>query len=155
HREWRISLMQYIIDADGEIQLRPKEAKPKLHVEEVVLYPELTIEQAEEKWRDKSSKRWMGKNLDESCVIYRPEVSTFYHTLDGQAKLLFLRDGLEQDAYDKADASVREIKYTPAVHSRRAALKGSPGGEALFGFNDQLQVIGRTRQKHPEWTAPS
>jgi len=52
--------MQRTIDEDSEIQLRPKEAKPKLHVEEVVLHPELTIEQAEEKWRDKSSKRWMG-----------------------------------------------------------------------------------------------
>jgi hypothetical protein len=150
--------MQHIIEElDGEIQLdlRPREAKPKVLVEEVVLHPELTLEQAEEKWRDKNSKRWLGQNLDKSCVKYHPEVSTFYRTPDGQAKLLFLRGVLEQDAYNRAHESVQQIKYTPAANSRRAALKGSPGGDALFGYNDQLQVIGRRRQKHPEWTAPS
>jgi len=103
-----------------------------VHIEEVVLLPELSLEQAEE--------RWLNKHLDESCVKYRPEVSTFFRTPDGQAKLLFLRDGLDSDAYNKAYASgVKEIKYTPASHSRRAALKGSPGGEALFGCIVWLQ----------------
>jgi hypothetical protein len=153
-------MMQPIIeDLDGEIQLdlRPKEAKPKVFVEEVVLRPELTLEQAEEKWRDKNSKRWLGQNLDKSIVKYRPEVSTFYRTPDWHAKLLLLRGVLDADFYAKAYERVRQIKYTPAANSKRAALKGSPGGEALFGFNDQMQVIAhlRLRQKYPEWTAPS
>src|ERR1017187_5397858 len=115
----------------------------------VVLHPELTLEQAEEKWRDKNSKRWLGQNLDKSIVKYRPEVSTFYRTPDWHAKLLLLRGVLDADFYAKAYERVRQIKYTPAANSKRAALKGSPGGEALFGFNDQMQVIAhlRLRQK--------
>lgn len=140
-------MTQNIIDLEDDIELPPKEAKPKLHIEEVVLHPELSLAAAE--------KKWLNKHLDESCAEYRPKVSTFYRTPDGQAKLLLLRGVLDPDTYAKAYERLQQVKYTPAANSRRAALKGSPGGDALFGVNDQLQVIGKRRQSYPQWTAPS
>ena len=136
-------------DDDAPVDTGPKEAKPKLHVEEVVLRPELSLDQAEDKW--------LNQRLDDSCVKHRPEVSTCYRTPDGKAKLIFLRDVLDPDIYARAYEHVRNIKYTPASNSRRAALKDSPGGDALFGYKDELQLLPHSgrRQTYPEWTAPS
>lgn len=136
-------------DDDIPLDIGRKEARPKLHVEEVVLQPELSQDQAEAKW--------LNQRLDDSWVKHRPEASTCYRTPDGVVKLIFLRDVLDPDIYARAHEHLRKIKYTPASNSRRAALKGSPGGDALFGYKDELQLLpnlGR-RQTYPELTAPS
>ena len=137
--------------AEGEdLEIKPKQPRVKVPVEEVILRPELSLNEAEE--------RWLNKRFDRTHTFkYRPELSTFYRTENGEAELLFLRNALDPDAYNKGYDQVRDHRiYTPASHSKRAALKGSPGGDCLFGYNDQLKPdsTGR-RQTHPQLTAKS
>jgi hypothetical protein len=137
--------------AEGEdLEIKPKQPRVKLPVEEVILRPDLSLKEAEDKW--------LNQRFDRAHIFkYRPEASTFYRTENGEAKLLFLRDVLDGDIYNKAYDQVRDHRiYTPASNSQRAALKDSPGGDCLFGYNDQLKPdsTGR-RQKYPEWTAKS
>jgi len=128
----------------------PKEPRPKVPVEEVEIHPELTRKEAEAKW-EKPNLR-----LDRKCLKYPiPEESTFYRTPDGKAKILFLKGVLDPNYYRKAHDGVQQIKYKPAKNSQRKCLKGSPGGDILFGYNDKLIAGYRKRQQHPEWTAPS
>ena len=136
-------------DDDIVVDAELKEGIPKRDVEEVVLRPELSLGEAE--------ARWLNQRLDDRCVKYRPVVSTCYRTADGEVKLIFLNDVLDPIIYARAYEHVRNIKYTPASNSRRAALKGSPGGDALFGYKDELQLLPHSgrRQIYPEWTAPS
>jgi hypothetical protein len=136
-------------DVRDEIAIKPKEAKPKVQVETVLLLPELTNKEAERKWTNEP--------IDPASVKYRPKVSTYYQTPDGKAKLLFLRDVLDADTHVKAYEHVRQIKGSPAKASKRTCLRGSPGEEALFGYTDTLNVNAhlRIRQPHPQLTAPS
>jgi hypothetical protein len=125
-----------------------KEPRTKVPVEEVELHPALSREEARAKW--------LNRRLKQKGFKYNPEKSTYYFTPDGKAKILFLRRVLDPDYYKQAYAAVQKIDYQLAKYSKRACLKGSPGGDCLFGYNDKL--IPRpdgTRQKHPEWTAES
>ena len=137
--------------AEGEdLEIKPKQPRVKAFVEEVIIRPDLSLKEAEEKW--------LNKRFDRTHLFkYRPETSTFYRTEDGENKLLFLRDVLSPDIFKKAYDQVRDHRiYNPASDSKRAALKGSPGGDCLFGYNDQLKPdsTGR-RQTHPQLTAKS
>jgi hypothetical protein len=110
--------------AEGEdLEIKPKQPRVKVPVEEVILRPDLSLKEAEEKW--------LNKRFDRTHKFkYRPEGSTFYRTENGEAKLLFLHDVLDVDIYNKAYDQVRDHRiYTPASHSQRQALKGSPGGD--------------------------
>jgi alkylated DNA repair dioxygenase AlkB len=133
-----------------DLEIKHEQPRAKVPVEEVILRPELSLDEAKD--------RWLNKSFDRTHRFkYHPEVSTFYRTENGEAKLLFLRNVLDPDIYKKAYDQVRDDKiYTPASNSKRTALKDSPGGDCLFGFNDQLKPdqSGR-RQQYPEWTAPS
>lgn len=140
-----------VADVDDEIQLdlSPKEATPKLHVEAVLLRPDLSLSEAE--------KKWTNKPIDKGCIKHRPTVSTYYHTPDGKAKLLFLRDVLDADTCAKAWEHIRNLQMVSVKGSRRACLKGSPGEDLLLGYKDQLQLLPQTgrRQTYPQLSAAS
>ena|ERR1700723_2741066 len=111
---------------EGEdLEIKPKQPRVKVPVEEVILRPDLSLKEAEEKW--------LNERFDRTHNFkYRPEVSTFYRTENGEAKLLYLRDVLDADIYEKAYDQVRDHRiYTPASNSKRAALKDSPGGVSI------------------------
>lgn len=118
-------------------------------METIILEPKLSYTKAKKKWRNKELYDFQPK--------YMPTVDTFYRTPDGEAKLLFLKDVLDADVYDKCLPVLQGVKYTPAMNSRRACLKGSPGGDALFGYTDNLVYLPQKnrKQEHPELTAPS
>ena len=142
-------------DVSDEIAIKPKEVKPKLQVETVLLRPELSLKEAEDKW--------INKPIDPTSIKYRPSVNTFYRTGDGKAKLLFLRDVLDADIRAKAYARLQQLQphLTSCKNSKRRCLRGSPGAEAIFGYTDNLAIVAPTkmsptrRQTHPQWTAPS
>jgi hypothetical protein len=122
----------------------------KTPITEVLLRPDLSNEEAERKWTNKP--------IDPGTVKHRPSVSTHYHTVDGNAKLLLLRGVLDADTCTKMLGQLRQIQYSPATNSKRAALKGSPGGDCLFGYIDKYQLVAMPevrRQRHYELTAPS
>jgi hypothetical protein len=77
--------------AEGEdLEIKPKQPLVKVPVEEVILRPDLSLKEAEEKW--------LNQRFDRTHKFkYRPEVSTFYRTDNGEAKLLFLRNVLDSD----------------------------------------------------------
>lgn len=144
-------MSKYYVEAESEdLEIKPRQPRVKMPVEEVILRPELSLKEAED--------TWLNKRFDKTHVFtYRPKASTFFRTEDGEAKLLFLRNVLSPDIYARAYEHVRDHRiYTPASNSKRAALKGSPGGDCLFGYNDQLKPdsTGR-RQTHPQLTAKS
>ena len=118
-------------------------------METVILEPKLSYKAA--------SKQWLNKQLYGFQPKYMPTVDTFYKTADGEAKLLFLKDALDPDVYEKTLPSLRDVDYTPAKNSRRACLKGSPGGDALFGYTDNLVYLPNQNRKqaYPQLTAPS
>jgi hypothetical protein len=118
-------------------------------METVILEPKLSYAAAK--------KEWLNKPLYGFQPKYMPTVDTFYQTPDGEAKLLFLKDVLDANVYDKCLPTLQEINYTPAKNSRRACLKGSPGGDALFGYTDNLVYLPQKnrKQESPELTAPS
>jgi hypothetical protein len=69
-----------------------------------------------------------------------------------------LKDVLDQDVYENAYKYVNAPQmYSPASASRRACLKGSPGGECFMGYSDNLLYVPtlKKRQTHPQLTAPS
>ena|SRR5882724_6914343 len=90
---------------------------PKQNVDEVILHPELTLQQAKDKWEL--------KRLTLENIKYQPKVSTFFRTPDGEAKLLLLKRILPKESYDAAYTSVRKMDYSK---SRRECLKGKPWG---------------------------
>jgi hypothetical protein len=118
-------------------------------MKEVLLTPKLSI--------DEAKKKWLDKPIDPATILYRPEASTYYQTPDGKAKLLLLKGVLDADTCQKAFDHLRQIKYNSCKRSRRKALRGSPGGDCLFGYKDELQLLpqqGR-KQTYPQLSAPS
>jgi len=118
-------------------------------METVILEPKLSYKAAKDKWLHKELYGFQPK--------YMPTVDTFYRTPDGVAKLIFLKDVLNADVYDKVLPVLADVKYDAAAGSRRGCLKGSPGGHALFGYTDNLVYLPQknTKQTYPQLTAPS
>lgn len=81
-----------------------------------------------------AKERFEGKYLDSSHVHLRLTESTHLVTPDGSTKILFLKNVLPTEIVASAWCTLRKLRFSPAKHSRRKALKTSPGGELLFGW---------------------
>jgi hypothetical protein len=81
-------------------------------------------------------KRFEDKLLDESHVKLRLTESTHIVSPEGETKILFLKRVLPKLIVESGWRTLSSLTFSPAAHSRRKALRNSPGvgGEVLFGW---------------------
>ena len=65
---------KYYVEAESEdLEIKPRQPRVKMPVEEVILRPELSLKEAED--------TWLNKRFDKTHVFtYRPKASTFFRT---------------------------------------------------------------------------
>jgi hypothetical protein len=112
-----------------------------------VKQPTLSLEEAEQQFK--------GKYLDRSNYDTLIEDDWGLVDEDGQQKFVFLRSVLPENLVNETWQALRHIRFN-SVHrgkypSRRAALRGSRGGELVMGWLQDLQPDGR----HVRRTAPT
>jgi hypothetical protein len=95
-------------------------------IKQVTITPLCSLEEARE--------RFEGKYLDSSHVKLRVTESIQIVTPEGGTKFLFLKNVLPAGSVAHAWRTLRKLRFSPAKHSRRKALKTSAGGELLFGW---------------------
>jgi hypothetical protein len=83
---------------------------------------------------EEAKERFEGKYLNESHVRLRLTESAQVVTPEGETKFLFLKNVLPAGNVASAWRTLRKLRFSPAKHSRRRALKTSAGGELLFGW---------------------
>lgn len=95
-------------------------------IEKLTVAPLCSLEEAK--------ARFEGKYLDSSHVKLRLSESAQIVTPDGETKFLFLKGVLPVGTVARSWRTLRKLRFSPAKHSRRKALKTSAGGEVLFGW---------------------
>jgi len=100
--------------------------KPVPTIKKLTVAPLCSLEEAKE--------RFEGKYLDSSHVKLRLTESAQVVTPEGETKFLFLKDVLPAGSVARTWRTLRKLRFSPAKHSRRKALKTSVGGEVLFGW---------------------
>ncbi len=102
--------------------------QPARTIKKVTMAPLCSREEARERFEDEP--------LDESHVKVRLTESAHIVSPEGETKILFLKKVLPKSIVKSAWRTLSTLKFSPAKHSRRKALKysGSVGGEVLFGW---------------------
>lgn len=99
---------------------------PAHTIKKLTLAPLCSLEEARQ--------RFEGKYLDSSHVKLRLTESAQVITPEGDTKFLFLKNVLPAGTVSRTWQTLRTLRFSPAKHSRRKALKTSMGGELLFGW---------------------
>ena len=99
---------------------------PAHTIKKVEIAPLCSLEEAKQQFE--------GKYLDSSHVKLRLTESAQVVTPEGETKFLFLKNVLPAGTVSRTWQSLRKLRFSPAKHSRRKALKTSMGGELLFGW---------------------
>jgi hypothetical protein len=112
---------------------------------------------------EEARKRFEDGLLDESHVKLRLTESTHILTPEGETKILFLKNVLPEPIVDLAWRTLSKLKFSPASHSRRKALRhsGDVGGEVLFGWIEFAKrargvvpiLTSQTREMWPKFRA--
>jgi len=102
------------------------ETAPTPSIKKLTLTPLCSLEEAKQ--------RFEGKYLDGTHVKLRLTESTQIVTPEGETKFLFLKNVLPSGSVARTLRTLRKLRFSPAKHSRRRALKTSVGGELLFGW---------------------
>ncbi len=128
-------------------------AAPQSLVKKLTLEPLCSLSEAKE--------RFEGLYLDSSHVKLRLSESTQVLTPEGETKFVFLKNVLPEAVVASAWRTLQKIRFRPSKDSRRKALRGSGGGEQLFGWIEWPQKGGGmapmltadTREQWPEFRA--
>lgn len=128
-------------------------AEPAPLVKKLTLEPLCSLSEAKERFED--------LYLDNSHVKLRLTESTQVLTPDGETKFVFLKNVLPEAVVASAWRTLQKIRFRPSKDSRRKALRGSGGGEQLFGWIEFPQKGGGmapmltddTREQWPEFRA--
>jgi hypothetical protein len=100
-----------------------------------------------------SAEHFEGRYLDcpNEWIVRRDTVGL---SPDGELKFLYLRDQFAVQSSALAYERLKVLRYTPATHSRRAALRGSGGGDLLLGWMKDTNEGGKPRRTlATEWYA--
>jgi hypothetical protein len=126
---------------------------PAATLKKITIAPLCSLEEARE--------RFAGKYLDSSHVKLRLTESAQIVTPESETKFLFLKNVLPAGTVSRTWRTLRKLRFSPAKHSRRKALKTSAGGELLFGwimFAEQEKggtvapmLTAATREQWPEF----
>jgi hypothetical protein len=102
--------------------------RPARTLKKLTMAPLCSLEDARERFEDKL--------LDESHVKLRLKESTHIVSPEGETKILFLKRVLPKLIVESGWRTLSSLTFSPAAHSRRKALRNSPGvgGEVLFGW---------------------
>ena len=128
-------------------------AESALLVKKLSVTPVCSLSEAKEQFE--------GRYLNSSHVKLRLDESTQILTPDGETKLVFLKNVLPEPIVASAWRTLQKIHFRPSKDSRRKALRGSGGGEQLFGWLEFPQKGGgtapiltaETRKQWPEFRA--
>jgi hypothetical protein len=90
-------------------------------------------------------QKFEGRYLDcpDDWIIGRDSLGVLSN---GDLKFLYLRNQFELQSCAMVYERLRHLRYSPASHSRRAALRGSGGGDLYLGWTKDTNASGKPRR---------